>query len=174
MRAIHLSSDARIRHGLDEGADARGGIGIGDVAAARLAAHRINADRAAGRAPGSPTVTGGELIALGVLHEVSGLPPGSRVGVVCASERGAENIAETLAIAGTKGVELIPALIEDAAGLALLDRTADLILMSREALANGLDARLSHPERVRPWTYEFDPAGLERSEEHTSELQSQR
>jgi hypothetical protein len=98
---------------------------------------------------------------LELVHEIAGLPAGSRVGVVCASERGADNIAETFSIAGTKGVELIPALIEDAVGIAELDRTADLILMSREALANGLDVRLSRPERIRPWTYEFDPAGLE-------------
>jgi DNA-binding transcriptional regulator YhcF (GntR family) len=98
---------------------------------------------------------------LELVHEIAGLPAGSRVGVVCASERGADSIAETLSIAGTKGVELIPALIDDAAGIAELDRTADLILMSREALANGLDVRLSRPERIRPWTYEFDPAGLE-------------
>jgi glycosidase len=70
MRAIHLSSDARHRHGLDDDTDARGGFSVGDVAAARLTAHRINADRAAGRAAGSPTVTGGELIAVAVLHEV--------------------------------------------------------------------------------------------------------
>lgn len=98
---------------------------------------------------------------LELVHEISELPAGSRVGVVCASERGADNIAETLSIAGTKGIELIPSLMDDAIGIAELDRTADLILMSREALANGLDARLSRPERVRPWTYEFDPAGLE-------------
>ena len=42
-----------------------------------------------------------------MVHEIAGLAAGSRVGVVCASERGTENIAETLAIAGTKGVELI-------------------------------------------------------------------
>jgi GntR family transcriptional regulator len=96
-----------------------------------------------------------------LVHEVASLPAGSRVGVVCASERGADNIAETLSIAGTMGVELIPALIADTETLAELDRTADLILMSREALAHGLDTQLSRPERVRPWTYEFDPAGLE-------------
>lgn len=96
-----------------------------------------------------------------LVHEVAGLPEGSRVGVVCASERGADNIAETLAIAGTKGVQLFPALMSDEAGLAELDRSADLILMSREALSQGLDTRLARPERVRPWTYEFDPAGLD-------------
>ena len=98
---------------------------------------------------------------LELVHEISGLPAGSRVGVICASERGADNIAETLSIAGTKGVELMPALMDDPIAIAELDRMADLILMSREALANGLDARLTRPERVRPWTYEFDPAGLE-------------
>ena len=96
-----------------------------------------------------------------MVHEIAGLPAGSRVGVVCASERGADNIAETLAIAGTKGVELHPVLIGDAEGLAEVDRTADLILMSREALAQGLDRDLEHPDRVRPWTYEFDPAAIE-------------
>ncbi len=96
-----------------------------------------------------------------MVHEIAGLPAGSRVGVVCASERGAENIAETLSIAGTNGVELIPVLVGDPDGLSKLAETADLILMSREALALGLDAKLKFPERVRPWTYEFDPAAIE-------------
>jgi DNA-binding transcriptional regulator YhcF (GntR family) len=96
-----------------------------------------------------------------LVHEISALPEGSRVGVVCASDRGAENIAETLSIAGTRGVEIVAATIGDAERLALVDRTADVILMSREALSEGLDHQLSRPERVRRWTYEFDPAGLE-------------
>ena len=83
------------------------------------------------------------------------------MGVVCASDRGTENIAETLAIAGTKGVELISATIHDDERLTLIDRTADLILMSREALAQKLDQKLHRPERVRAWTYDFDPAALE-------------
>jgi DNA-binding transcriptional regulator YhcF (GntR family) len=96
-----------------------------------------------------------------LVHEISELREGSRVGVVCASDRGIENIAETLSIAGTKGVELLSATIHDDERLALIDRTADLVLMSREALAHKLDQKLHRPERVRPWTYEFDPAGLE-------------
>ena len=48
-----------------------------------------------------------------LVHEIAALPEGSRVGVVCASDRGTENIAETLAIAGTKGVELVSATIGD-------------------------------------------------------------
>ena len=31
--------------------------------------------------------------------------------------------------------------------------------MSREALAAGLDGTFSRPERIRPWTYDFDPSG---------------
>ena len=33
--------------------------------------------------------------------------------------------------------------------------------MSREALAAGLEASFSRPDRIRPWTYDFDPSGLE-------------
>ncbi len=96
-----------------------------------------------------------------IVHEVTSLPPGSRVGLVCASERGTDNIAETLALSGTRGIEIASATIEADDDLAIIDRTADLILMSREAFASGLEARFSRPERIRPWTYEFDPSGLE-------------
>lgn len=98
---------------------------------------------------------------LELVHEVAGLPVGSHVVLVCASERGADNIAETLAISGTKGVELTSVLVGERDRLAGIQDSADLILMSREALAQGLDAGLSHPERVRQWTYEFDPAAIE-------------
>ena len=124
---------------------------------------------ARGRVPVVAMLVGPGYVEL--VHEVSALPAGSRVGVVCASERGAESIAETLQIAGTKGIEVIRALMDDGEALEALDRTADLILLSRDALASGLDARLSRPERVRPWTYEFDPAGLEhlrRAVEHVA------
>jgi hypothetical protein len=81
--------------------------------------------------------------------------------VVCASDRGTDNIAETLAIAGSKGVEIVSATIADSERLTLVDRTADIILMSREAIAQKLDQKLQRPERIRQWSYEFDPAGLE-------------
>jgi DNA-binding transcriptional regulator YhcF (GntR family) len=112
-----------------------------------------------GRAPVVAMLVGPGYLEL--VHEIAGLPAGSRVGVVCASARGAENMAETLQIAGATGVELVPATIGDDDGLAAVDSDADLILMSRDALAHGLDERMSRPERIRPWTYEFDPAGLE-------------
>src|SRR6185295_9824254 len=104
----------------------------------------------AGRVPVVAMLVGPGYLEL--VHEVAGLPNGSRVGLVCASERGADNIQETLAIAGNRGVEIVSALIA---------ATADLILMSREALAAGLDQSFSRPERIRPWTYDFDPSGLE-------------
>jgi GntR family transcriptional regulator len=96
-----------------------------------------------------------------LVHEIAGLPAGSRVGLVCASERGSDNIAETLALSGAEGIKVVSATIEADDDLELVDQTADIILMSREALAVGLDRRFSRPERIRPWTYEFDPSGLE-------------
>jgi DNA-binding transcriptional regulator YhcF (GntR family) len=106
---------------------------------------------------------------LELVHEIAGLKAGTRVGLVCASERGAENMAETLALSGTTGVELVSATMDAERDLDLIDRTADVILLSREAIANGLDRRFDRPERVRRWSYEFDPAALEllrRSIEH--------
>jgi hypothetical protein len=96
-----------------------------------------------------------------MVHEIAALPEGSRIGVICATDRGTDNIAETLQIAGTKGVEIVSSNVHDEDRLTLVDRTADVILMSREALALGLDQRMHRPERIRAWTYEFDPAGLE-------------
>ncbi len=98
---------------------------------------------------------------LELVHEIAGLNAGMRVGLVCASERGAENMAETLALSGTTGVELINAPMDDEDGIALVNRTADVILLSREALETGLAARFERPERIRQWSYEFDPSGLE-------------
>jgi hypothetical protein len=113
----------------------------------------------AGRVPVVAMLVGPAYIEL--VHEIAGLPTGSRVGLICASGRGADNIRETLALSGTSGVEIVPALIDQPEDIELVDRTADVILMSREALAAGLDGTLSRPERIRPWTYDFDPSGLE-------------
>jgi DNA-binding transcriptional regulator YhcF (GntR family) len=98
---------------------------------------------------------------LELVHEIAGLPTGSRVGLVCANERGAENILETLQLSGSTGVDIVSALIGETEQLRLVDETADLILMSREALASNLDRQMHDPDRIRPWSYEFDPAGLE-------------
>jgi DNA-binding transcriptional regulator YhcF (GntR family) len=114
---------------------------------------------AAGRLPVVAMIVGPGYLEL--VHEIAVLPTGSRVGLVCASERGADNMRETLQLSGASGIEIIPALIGDPEALATVDESADLILMSREALAAGLDRRLTHQDRVRPWSYEFDPSGLE-------------
>jgi DNA-binding transcriptional regulator YhcF (GntR family) len=114
---------------------------------------------AAGRVPVVAMLVGPGYLEL--VHEIAGLAPGSRVGLVCANIRGAENILETLQISGTAGVDIVPALIGETEQLAVVDDTADLILMSREALAAGLDRQMHREERIRQWSYEFDPAGLE-------------
>ena len=128
-----------------------------------LATSTFHADEcqalAAGRLPVVAMLVGPGYLEL--VHEVAELPAGSRVGLVCASERGAENMHETLRISGATGIEIVPALIGSPESLSAVDEHADLILMSREALASGLDQRLSRPERIRPWSYEFDPAGIE-------------
>ena len=98
-----------------------------------------------------------------LIHEIAALPEGATVGLVCASARGAANIGETLAISGTTGVSVVMASLEadDEAEMADIDARADLILLSREAMGRGLDARFSRPDRIREWVYEFDPSGFE-------------
>ena len=114
---------------------------------------------AAGRVPVVAMLVGPGYVEL--VHEIAGLSTGSRVGLICASDRGSDNIRETLAMSGATGVEIVSALIGTTEELELVDRTADIILMSREAFAAGLDRTMSRPERIRPWTYDFDPSGLE-------------
>ncbi len=114
---------------------------------------------AAGRVPVVAMLVGPGYLEL--VHEIAGLPPGSKIGLVCANERGAENMAETLRLSGASGIEIVSALIGATDDLTVVDETADLVLMSREALATGLDRQLRDPDRIRPWSYEFDPSGLE-------------
>lgn len=124
---------------------------------------------AAGRVPVVAMLVGPGYLEL--VHEIAGLPGGSRVGLVCSSARGAENMQEVLRLAGTSGVEIVSGLIDDADGLRRVDETADLILVSRDAQRAGLANRFGRPERIRSWTYEFDPSGLEllrRAVEHVS------
>ena len=89
------------------------------------------------------------------------LRPGSAVGVVCGSQRGIDNIAEVLALAGASEVRIISAVAHTEEELERVDRDANLVLLSREAIALGLEGRFERPERLRNWSYEFDPAGFE-------------
>ena len=98
---------------------------------------------------------------LELVHEIAALPSGSHVGLVCASERGTDNMAETLALSGATGINLMSATLDEESDLARIDEDADVILLSREAIARGIDRRFTRPERLRQWSYEFDPSGLE-------------
>ena len=128
-----------------------------------LATTTFHADEAqvlvAGRLPVVAMLVGPGYLEL--VHEIAGLPAGSKVGLVCSSARGADNMLDVLRLAGATGVEIVPGLTNDEAALAAVDASADLILVSRDAQKAGLEGRFSRPERIRSWTYEFDPSGLE-------------
>ncbi len=113
----------------------------------------------AGRVPVVAMLVGPGYMSL--IQEIAALRPGSSVGVVCGSQRGVENIAEVLQLAGTTDVRIISAVAHTEEELDRVDRDADLVLLSREAIALGLESRFERAERLRNWTYEFDPAGFE-------------
>jgi DNA-binding transcriptional regulator YhcF (GntR family) len=114
---------------------------------------------AAGRVPVVGMIVGPGYLEL--VHEIAGLPAGSRVGLVCASERGVDNMQDVLALAGTTGVEIVSGRTDDESALDRVDEGADLILVSRDAQRAGIHERFGRPERIRSWTYEFDPSALE-------------
>jgi hypothetical protein len=95
-----------------------------------------------------------------LLDEIGALPPGSTVGLVCSSTRSTANMADWLASTGG-GTHLIEAVAGDDETIARVDREADLLLLTREALEIGLAPRFGRPDRIREWTYDLDPAGLE-------------
>ena len=113
----------------------------------------------AGRLPLVAMLQGPGLVEL--TKEIAALGPGHRIAVVCGSARGAAGISETLRLSGTTGIEIIDATPESQADLQRIEAEADLILLSREALALGLEDQFSRPERIRAWAYEFDASGLE-------------
>ena len=105
----------------------------------------------AGRVPVVAMLVGPGYVDL--IHEIAVQPPGTTIGLVCASVRGVSNIAETLAFSGTTGVSVVMASLDDESEMARIDKEARLILLSREALAKGLDERFERQERIREWTY---------------------
>jgi hypothetical protein len=62
---------------------------------------------------------------------------------------------------GGTDITIIGATVDSEDSLASVDADSDIILISREAYFRGLDQRFERPERIRPWTYELDPSGLE-------------
>ena len=68
---------------------------------------------------------------------------------------------DVLRLSGATGIDIVSGLMDQPDTLDRVDATADLILISRDALKAGLGRRFSRQERIRPWTYEFDPSGLE-------------
>ncbi|HEY6057741.1 MAG TPA: GntR family transcriptional regulator [Candidatus Limnocylindrales bacterium] len=144
-----------------------------------VATPTLHADEAqayvAGKVPVVAMLAGPALIEL--VHEISALPPGARIALVCGSAISTDGIAETLRFAGTTGVEILSATIEEGSNFDVVDREADLILLSREALALGLEERFTRQSRIREWVYEFDPSGLEllrRAIEHVQATRASR
>jgi len=127
---------------------------------------------AAGRLPVIAIMVGAGYV--GLVREVANLPAGSTVGLVCATARGTDNIAETLRLSRTTRVGILSAHPGSEDDLRRVDEQADLILMSREALARHVDERFSRPERIREWTYEFDPSGIELLRREIEAIQARR
>ena len=107
MRELHVSRGARERYELSGALfGLRGSVLVADVAGARRLAARMNAARAAGTTPGTPTITGGDLYALGILHEichhlVARYDEGVRPGALAAA---AEDLERELGRARVDGV----------------------------------------------------------------------
>jgi DNA-binding transcriptional regulator YhcF (GntR family) len=95
-----------------------------------------------------------------LLDEIGAMPAGSTIGMVCSSSRSTANMVDWLARSGG-GIRLVEAVAGDDEALAAVDREADLLLLTREALEIGLAPRFARPERIREWTYDLDPAGME-------------
>src|SRR4051812_644219 len=71
MREFHVSRGARDRYGLSDALfGLHGGVLVADVAGARRLAAGMNEARATGRVQGAPTITAGDIFALGVIHEI--------------------------------------------------------------------------------------------------------
>ena len=70
MREFHIRRTARERHAIDDALlSARGDLVVADLAAIRHLASRMNSVRPAG----APSVGAGEIVALGLLHEIAHL-----------------------------------------------------------------------------------------------------
>ena len=100
--------------------------------------------------------------------------PARKVGLVCASGRGSDNIRETLALSGTtRRRDRLGAHRRPRGPRRCVDRDRRRHPACRaRRWRPGSTATFSRPERIRPWTYDFDPSGLEllrRAIEHVAE-----
>ena len=96
-----------------------------------------------------------------LLREVLALAPGAKVAVVCIAPRVVEAITTALALAGANEVEVMPVVLGTEGWSEQVDREADLVLLSREAIEAGAGDFFTRPERIREWVYELDPSGIE-------------
>jgi GntR family transcriptional regulator len=115
---------------------------------------------------------------LAVLAEMSRLPQGSRVGLICAEQKGAEQMTRALVGVGAGYLEFLAAGADQPDKVAQLFEAADQVYISRLALR---DTPLSWPEDkpVREYVDDIDPAAIrllrtqiarlqgKKSEEHT-------
>ena len=95
-----------------------------------------------------------------LLDEIEDLTPAAPSGMICSSTRSTANMEDWLARSGG-GTRLIEAVAGgDEAALDRVDREADLLLLTREALEIGLAPRFTRQERIRGCgRTDLDPAG---------------
>jgi glycosidase len=181
MREFHVSRQARQRYDL-AGAlfGLHGGVLVADVAGARRLAARINQVRAVAPAArgGAPSLTGAELYALGILHEVfhylverydRRISPGAlaRAAEVLEAELGRGRIEDVVGTfgrefpdgaAGPRGHDVAEAARPPAPGTAQVQEAAleELLLLG---LTNGNPA-------AEPFRELFDDASLARASDY--------
>jgi hypothetical protein len=99
-------------------------------------------------------------------HGSAGPPRGRGWGSVCASGAARTTSSDARAQHDRRLINLRAVEMTRSRSSSIARPTDPL---SREAQASGLAERFANPERIRSWTYEFDPSGLEllrRSIEH--------
>ena len=113
----------------------------------------------AGRVPVVAMLVGPGYMSL--IHEITGLPPGSRRGRRLRIPAGRGEHRRGAPARGRLGRrDRLGRRPDGARSSSRSNREADLVLMSREAMALGLEARFDRPERLREWTLRVRPGRL--------------
>jgi GntR family transcriptional regulator len=97
---------------------------------------------------------------LEVLAEISRLPRGSRVGLICAEQKGAEQMARALRGVGADYLDFSTAGLDQPEQINQLFQTAEWVYVSRLALDNASLLAWPDPARVREYIDDIDPAAL--------------